>query len=88
MKIVAEFLRERRRLCSMKMKEVCAELEARGMGINRKTLYGYENGVSEPRITVFLELCDIYGVTDVGEAFRSFKRTSNRCEEQRREYDT
>lgn len=39
-------------------------LNTRGLKISTKTLYGYESGVSMPKLSTFLALCDIYGVSD------------------------
>lgn len=58
-------LKERRNELNMTTGEVIAELKLRGINISEKTLYGWENGVSKPNVTAFINLCLIYGVTDV-----------------------
>lgn len=49
--------------------EVVDMLRYRGIEINSKTLYGYEQGVSTPRVNTFIALCDIYKVHDIMAEF-------------------
>lgn len=58
-------LKERRNELNMTTGEVIAELKQRGINISEKTLYGWENGVSNPNVKAFINLCLIYGITDV-----------------------
>ena len=58
-------LRQKREQAGLSPEEVVNELEKRGIPINVKTLYGYENGVSTPRVNAFIALCDIYKISDI-----------------------
>lgn len=58
-------LRQKREQAGLTPEEVVGELKKRGFSINVKTLYGYENGVSTPRVNVFIALCDIYRISDI-----------------------
>jgi len=49
--------------------EVVNKLAERSIPISVKTLYGYENGVSTPRVNTFIALCDIYKVSDIMSEF-------------------
>lgn len=42
---------------------VISELKNFGTKLSTVTLYGYENGVSQPKCDTFLQLCKIYDVT-------------------------
>lgn len=58
-------LRQKREQMGLSLDTVVKELENRGISISIKTLYGYENGVSTPRVNTFIALCDIYKVSDI-----------------------
>lgn len=58
-------LRQKREQAGLTPEEVVDELGKRGIPINVKTLYGYENGVSTPRVNTFIALCDIYKISDI-----------------------
>lgn len=58
-------LRQKREQAGLSPEEVVDELEKRGISISVKTLYGYENGVSTPRVNAFIALCDIYKISDI-----------------------
>lgn len=58
-------LRQKREQAGLSPEKVVDELAKKGISINVKTLYGYENGVSTPRVNTFIALCSIYRVTDI-----------------------
>ena len=58
-------LRQKREQAGLTPEEVVDELGKRGIPINVKTLYGYGNGVSTPRVNTFIALCDIYKISDI-----------------------
>lgn len=61
----AGILRSLRIKNDLSAEEVIERLHKKGININSKTLYGYEQGVSTPRVNTFIALCDIYGVNDI-----------------------
>lgn len=62
-------LRRLRLESGLSAEEVVDMLRLRGIEINSKTLYGYEQGVSTPRVNTFIALCDIYNVRDIMAEF-------------------
>lgn len=68
-KLISAVLKEKRTELKLSGEEVVAKLQAHGIDISIKTLYGYENGVSSPKINTFLCLCDIYGIDDIMNEF-------------------
>ena len=66
---LSTILRERRELSNLSVDDVISKLEKYNVNISAKTLYGYESGVSVPKVNTFLYLCDIYGVSDIMGTF-------------------
>ncbi len=64
-KDVANLLKDARAQCRMSVEEVAAALKSYGYEIVPKSMYNYENGVSQPPVSMFLALCRIYGIEDV-----------------------
>ena len=52
-----ELIQDARKACNMKQKEV-----AQLMGLRGSTISNWENGVSDPDIDEFVQLCSIYNV--------------------------
>lgn len=67
--LMASTLRQLRQACGLTAKEVSVLLARKGIDISEKTLLGYENGVSTPKVNTFLRLCEVYKVTDIMGAF-------------------
>jgi predicted transcriptional regulator len=65
---IARLLKEQRAQSKKSTSDVTSLLKDRGIFISETTLYGYENGVSTPKVKIFLALCDIYGITDIMSA--------------------
>lgn len=66
--LVATLLRQYRSSCGLTIPNVAQLLKEKfDIEISEKTLYGYENGVSSPKITVFIALCTIYNVGNLSE---------------------
>ena len=61
----AGILRGLRTRSGLSAEDVVEKLNRRGIEISVKTLYGYESGVSTPRVNTFIALCDIYQVDDI-----------------------
>lgn len=60
---IAQLLKLKRKELGFSADYVVSELKKSGMNINSvKTLFGYENGVSQPNADMFLSLCKIYHV--------------------------
>ena len=64
-KMIAEKLKHLRTTNNLKIPEVREMLEARGITVAEKTIYGYENCASSPTVNIFLALCEIYQVANV-----------------------
>lgn len=65
----AGILKSLRTRSNLSAEEVVEKLNRRGIEISVKTLYGYESGVSTPRVNTFIALCDIYQVDDIMSEF-------------------
>ncbi len=66
---MAATLRQLRQARGLTAKEVAEILASKDVDISEKTLLGYENGVSAPKVNTFLRLCEIYRVTDIMGTF-------------------
>lgn len=62
---IAFLLRDERDRKGYSVEQVTEKLRERGISISTKALYGYENKVGKPKLSTFLALCDIYGITDI-----------------------
>ena len=62
---IAFLLRDERDRKGYSVEQVAEKLRERGISISTKALYGYENKVGKPKLSTFLALCDIYGITDI-----------------------
>lgn len=66
---ISDILRQNRELAHLTIEDVVTKLKDKNIDISSKTLYGYENGVSTPKVNTFLCLCDIYGIQDIMGTF-------------------
>lgn len=73
-KDVANLLKDARARCKMSIEEVAAALKTYGYEIVPKSMYNYENGTSQPPVSMFLVLCRIYGIEDIDVAKNGFAR--------------
>lgn len=62
-------LRQARENAGLSVEEVSVKLSALGFKVSPKTLYGYENDVSTPKISLFMTMCKLYRVTDIYSTF-------------------
>lgn len=62
---IGSTLKKARKNKGLHIKEVAAELQKQSIHVALKTIYGWENGQSCPRIDIFLCLCKLYGITDI-----------------------
>lgn len=65
---IAGLLKENRKRNGYSVEQVAEKLRERGISISTKALYGYENKVGKPKLSTFVALCDIYGITNILEA--------------------
>ena len=63
--LIGNILKKARKKQKLEMKELAAELHRQSIDVAIKTIYGWENGQSYPRIDIFLSLCKLYGITDI-----------------------
>ena len=61
-------LKSLRAASGLSVEQVIRKLKERNIVISPKTLYGYENNIPI-RSSVFMALCEIYGVSDILNAF-------------------
>lgn len=67
---IAHILKYKRKSLGLSTDYVVSELKKMGMNINsNKTLFGYENGVSQPKADMFLSLCKIYHIDNFNVFF-------------------
>ena len=67
--LMPSILKAKRNELQMSPDDVVKALQERGFSISVKTLYAYEAGTNLPKVTTFLALCDIYGISDVMGCF-------------------
>lgn len=65
---ISHLLRDERERKGYSVEQVAEKLRERGITISTKALYGYENKVGKPKLSTFIALCDIYGITDIMSA--------------------
>lgn len=61
--LIASKLKSLRNAKGYSAEYVVTELQKLGTKLSTVTLYGYENGVSQPKADTFLQICKIYGVS-------------------------
>ena len=64
-KIIAQKLKKIRNDLNYSTEYVSTELNKLGFSISPNTLYNYENGISQPKADMFLNLCKIYNVNSL-----------------------
>jgi transcriptional regulator with XRE-family HTH domain len=68
-KDISELLKKYRKLNNYSVKDVLVLMQERSLFVAEKTLYGWENGRSQPSIDALFVLCEIYKIPNVMEAF-------------------
>jgi len=66
---IGELLKKYRKMNGYSVADVVEKLNEKSIEIKEKTFYGWENNRSCPSIEVFLEICEIYKITNIVEAF-------------------
>lgn len=62
---ISALLKDKRHECGLTGGEVVQKLKGFGIEISDKSLWGYENGISQPAVPTFLALCKIYEIEDL-----------------------
>ena len=63
-KAIADGLKRRRLELKLSAQEVVDYLAKNGYKVAVKTVYGWENDVSSPKVGMFLKLCELYQIDD------------------------
>lgn len=63
--MIAKVLKEARKQNSLSVKEVVGRLRDKSIDVSIKTVYGWENGQSQPNADTLLFLCEIYNIKDI-----------------------
>ena len=75
-KAIAETLKLYRKHNHLTVKDVAAQLKKHSISTAEKTIYGWENGQSQPDADTFLILCEVYHISDILGTF-GYKKTEN-----------
>ena len=62
---IAKALKESRKQNALSVKEVAAKLHDKSLDFSEKTIYGRENGQSQPNADTLLILCEIYNIHNI-----------------------
>ncbi|MBP5331619.1 MAG: LexA family transcriptional regulator [Lachnospiraceae bacterium] len=68
MQNIGNIISENRKKLKLTQSMLAEKLEQNGISISYKTISGWEQGVSEPGILAFVEMCRIFGIPDIYEA--------------------
>lgn len=63
--MIAKALKAARKQNALSVKDVVCKLEDKSINVAEKTIYGWENGQSQPNVDTLLVLCEIYNINDV-----------------------
>jgi transcriptional regulator with XRE-family HTH domain len=69
---IAQMLKDMRKYSGISVADCAAQLQDQGFSKDKKTIYGYESGLSMPNGDVFLAMCKIYGA---GNPLTFYERT-------------
>lgn len=75
--IIAKALKEYRKKNALSVKDVVYKLENKSINVAEKTVYGWENGQSQPNIDTIFALCEIYHIKDILGTFGYTKPKKN-----------
>lgn len=71
---IARVLKYHRKLNHYSVKDVARQLADGGYSTAEKTIYGWEEGLSQPSADILMFLCGIYGISDILGEFGYRKR--------------
>lgn len=74
-KNISSILKKSRINAGMSVEEVSSVLIQKGYKALEKTIYSWETGNSQPKPDVLLELCSLYGISDVLGTFGYSRQT-------------
>lgn len=63
--MIAKVLKEARKQNALTVRDVVYRLEDKSLNVAEKTVYGWENGQSQPDADTLLLLCEIYNIDDI-----------------------
>ncbi|MBR1693270.1 MAG: helix-turn-helix transcriptional regulator [Lachnospiraceae bacterium] len=72
---IARVLKENRKKNHYTISDVAEKLKEKNSEVAVKTIYGWESGQTQPDADTLLKLCDIYGISDILEAFGYMQET-------------
>ena len=65
-------LKKYRKMNALSVNDVVVELHDKyGVNVAEKTVYGWESNQAHPTSDVFVALCDIYKINNIGDIFNS-----------------
>lgn len=67
--MIAKVLKAARKQNALTVKDVVGRLRDKSLSVSDKTIYGWENGQSQPNADTLLVLCEIYNINDILGAF-------------------
>lgn len=74
--MIADTLREYRRKRQLSIQDVALLLEEKRQPVSPKTIYSWEKGTTQPDIDTLFQLCSIYEIRDMKNAFGYSKAAS------------
>lgn len=74
--MIAKVLKEARKQNALSVKEVVGRLQDKSINVSIKTIYGWENGQSQPTADTLLFLCEIYNINDILGTFGYNNKTA------------
>lgn len=74
---IGKVLREYRKKNKLSVKDVAIKLQEHSVNISPKSIYGWENGETQPNAETLLLLCEIYNIEQILYTFGYRNRASN-----------
>lgn len=74
---IGKVLREYRKKNKLSVKDVAIKLQEHSVNISPKSIYGWENGETQPNAETLLLLCEIYNIEQILYTFGYTNRASN-----------
>ena len=68
---IAATIKRRRKELGMSVSDLLCHLEAEGISVSNKTVYGWESGHRQPDADTFIVLCRILGIESFSETKKS-----------------
>lgn len=68
-KSIGNALRQYRKANDYSISDVVTFLSSKGYSVADKTIYGWENGTTQPSADLLMVLCELYNISDILHAF-------------------